>query len=140
MMSIEKVLFSFLVIISANLVLASPIDDSFNQFIEKFNITYKSSHERAHRRGIFEQNWFRAIEFNTKELGTAKYGVTKFSDLSAEEFKTTYLGGLLGFHEYDLPQMVAPNVALKDSVDWVAKGAVTAVKDQGIYFPTIRLC
>lgn len=74
-------------------------------------------------------------QLNREEKGTAKYGVTKFADLSPEEFEK-----LVGTR----PEMADENeinshritVDLDDeelpsTFDWRDKGAVTEVKDQG---------
>ena len=69
-------------------------------------------------------------------------GITKFSDLTPTEFKKMYLGRLPRRSESDLPMLNVedcpacdrfPEVenASSDEFDWVSKGAVTPVKDQG---------
>ena len=63
------------------------------------------------------------------------FGVTKFSDLTPEEFKTTYLGyrrlnETRNDDEAELHPVPAGYTAAA-SVDWRTKGAVTPVKDQG---------
>jgi len=69
----------------------------------------------------------------SKAVGGAEYGVTKFADLSVEEFKNTFLmrqpitGRLPGV------ETLRPTVSPQDvpsSFDWRPLGAVTPVKDQ----------
>ena len=66
------------------------------------------------------------------EQGTARYGVTKFSDLTEEEFKQ-YVGKRWqevknfnpGMMRADIPKGPVP-----ESFDWRDHGAVTPVKNQ----------
>ncbi|XP_015686035.1 cathepsin F-like, partial [Protobothrops mucrosquamatus] len=66
------------------------------------------------------------------DQGTAEYGVTKFSDLTEEEFHSTYLNPLLAKLP-GRPMKVAsiPNGSFPEEWDWRDHGAVTGVKNQG---------
>jgi len=61
-------------------------------------------------------------------------GINQFADLTSEEFAQTYARGMKPRALWgDLPKMPFPNTSgqiLADSVDWVAKGAVTSPKNQ----------
>eukprot|EP00462_Mataza_sp_D1_P013510 CAMPEP_0175175138 /NCGR_PEP_ID=MMETSP0087-20121206/33037_1 /TAXON_ID=136419 /ORGANISM="Unknown Unknown, Strain D1" /LENGTH=356 /DNA_ID=CAMNT_0016466717 /DNA_START=27 /DNA_END=1098 /DNA_ORIENTATION=- len=104
--------------------------DSMSQF-KDFMITYNKTydaHEYAYRAGVFANNLLIA-EKNNREDPTATFGVTKFMDLTTEEFKSRYL-------TYRPSNDTAPRVEpsprqLADKIDWNAKGALTAIKDQG---------
>lgn len=79
----------------------------------------------------FKENVDKVKQHNSK-LGrsyTLSY-TGPFADLSAEEFKASmnfgYKPGLRAASPW-----VAPNVSIADAVDWVAKGGVTPVKNQG---------
>jgi len=105
----------------------------FIDFIKKFGKSY--SHEDFRRRyEIFKDNLNRIDESNRKAKH-ATFGVTQFSDLSIEEFRSTILmknpiistpKRTVGVLETKLPQESLPT-----SLDWRSKGAVTPVKNQG---------
>jgi len=103
----------------------------FKSFMEKYNKNY-SPEEFARRFSIFQQNMLESERLNrdaqSKGLNT-KFGVTKFSDLTKEEFSSKYFG----YKEIstDATKQVVHSVApLPNALDWRTKGAVTAVKDQ----------
>merc|ERR550532_2294511 len=62
--------------------------------------------------------------------GEAVFGVTKFSDLTPEEFKATYLTYRPSNRTRNVKDPVIEGPVAND-IDWVSKGAVTPVKDQG---------
>ncbi|KAF8564531.1 hypothetical protein P879_11855 [Paragonimus westermani] len=67
-----------------------------------------------------------------QEEGTAKYGVTQFSDLTPKEFATKYLGSRISgkVHRVQLDDLKAAPA----SVDWRDKGAVGPVENQSVCF------
>jgi len=76
----------------------------------------------------FQSNLRRAEELNTK--GSATFGVTKFMDLSPEEFRAIYL---MNREEKKIAGTVEPKIdsdSLPSTFDWRTKSAVTAVKNQ----------
>lgn len=108
------------------------IASDFQAFQHKYGKTY-SSEEFVKRLGIFAENVAK-VEIQNKEhvaMGGEKvFGITKFMDLTSEEFASIYLtaksSNTPNSEKYDPPMKV-----LADKVDWVAKGATTKVKDQG---------
>ncbi|CAB3246365.1 unnamed protein product [Arctia plantaginis] len=107
----------------------------FSYFLNKYNPSYGTNPtEMAQRFVIFRENIKKIHEFNVQEKGTAKYGVTRFADLTYEEFRSRHLGlktSLKNENLIPIPKAVIPNVELPDSFDWRNSGAVTEVKDQG---------
>uniref|UniRef100_A0A3B4ESE4 Cathepsin F-like n=1 Tax=Pundamilia nyererei TaxID=303518 RepID=A0A3B4ESE4_9CICH len=83
---------------------------------------------------IFHENLKTAEKLQALDQGSAEYGVTKFSDLTEEEFRSTYLNPLLS--QWTLHQPMKPAAPAKgpspDSWDWRDHGAVSPVKNQGM--------
>jgi cathepsin F len=109
-----------------------PTQKDFEDFQQKYEKSYQDETEKARRFAIFQVNAVVAQALTASDKGTAKYGITKFADLSHAEFKQLYRGlkmpkGALAGQPIDVP---TPR-AVPASVDWRQKGAVTPVKNQG---------
>eukprot|EP01116_Phalansterium_solitarium_P012991 TRINITY_DN297_c0_g1_i1.p1 TRINITY_DN297_c0_g1~~TRINITY_DN297_c0_g1_i1.p1 ORF type:complete len:392 (+),score=106.30 TRINITY_DN297_c0_g1_i1:165-1178(+) len=110
---------------------------SFFQFIKKYNKSYAST-EFQSRFVNFKASLARIAAANAKsqEIGGATYGVTKFADLSVEEFKSTILmKNPITQDKMRLPgvETLKPRIKAVDApaaFDWRPLGAVTPVKDQ----------
>jgi C1A family cysteine protease len=94
----------------------------FNSFMRKYGKIY-GQEEFNNRYAIFKKNY--------DAIKEPWQGVTKFSDLTPEEFERLYLNP--NFKDAPKPDhFAAPvNVPNQDSIDWREKGVVTPVKDQG---------
>jgi len=99
----------------------------------KFKIAYGKKYstlENNERFKIFEDNMNYIALLNRIDK-TATYGVTKFADLTAEEFAQKHLGFIPASKE-GLPVFESDGVAAPDSYDWTTKkGYVSPVQDQG---------
>merc|ERR1719316_2608401 len=104
--------------------------------VEVLEKAYETAEEKATRYGIFKENRV-YIKMMNEDHEHTPFDVNQFADLTHEEFAEKYIGGgvkpelkkvwegvpYLGQHKYS-------GATLPDSVDWVSKGAVTAVKNQ----------
>ncbi|XP_063002300.1 cathepsin W-like [Elgaria multicarinata webbii] len=107
------------------------LSQMFQEFMIQFNKTYQSQEERHHRFSVFAQNLEMSRALQASELGTATYGVTKFSDLTEGEFAL-----MLGASPRSSPPprqkqgRIPRRGPRPHSCDWRKHGAITAVKNQ----------
>jgi len=108
----------------------------FGRFKVEFGKAYFDDKDEQYRKEIFAQN-LRKIQTHNDEASrgvhTYTMAMNEFGDLTAEEFKARYTGYKGPSRDYIRSQNVEDlsHVKLTDSVDWVAAGAVTDVKNQG---------
>uniref|UniRef100_A0A8C5PTT3 Cathepsin F n=1 Tax=Leptobrachium leishanense TaxID=445787 RepID=A0A8C5PTT3_9ANUR len=105
----------------------------FKDFMTTYDRKYKDDAEFTTRFQIFSKNLKKAQEIQEMDQGTAEYGITKFSDLTEEEFRTFYLNPLLS-SQPPRPMKAAaiPTDPPAAQFDWRDHGAVTEVKNQGM--------
>uniref|UniRef100_A0A8C7FL73 Cathepsin F n=1 Tax=Oncorhynchus kisutch TaxID=8019 RepID=A0A8C7FL73_ONCKI len=103
----------------------------FKEFMVRYNRTYSNTERRLR---IFHENLKTAEKLQSLDLGTAEYGVTKFSDLTEEEFRTLYLNPLLSQQKFQRSMKPAAMThgPAPPSWDWREHGAVSPVKNQGM--------
>ncbi|KAF8029603.1 hypothetical protein BT93_E2124 [Corymbia citriodora subsp. variegata] len=113
----------------------SNIAEQHEQWMAQYGRTYKHPEEKEKRRAIFKKNLLFIEEFNASGNRTFKLGVNQFSDLTDDEFvrrPTGYLASkqLKSPRNASLSQRY-PTGDVPESIDWVEKGAVNPIKDQG---------
>jgi len=100
--------------------------------MKKYDKTY-TLEEQIWRYHTFKASLDR-IELLNKNSTSAKFGITKFADLTREEFKQKYLmkNKISTPRKVDPSQLLTPkvNIELPTTFDWRDKGAVTPVKDK----------
>lgn len=109
----------------------------FIKFQTKFARDYGTEREKTMRYKVFQSNIETIEQLNRHELGTAKYGLTEFADMTAAEFKR-YTGLLNAHHNPRLqanhlgnPMAEIPDIEVPQSFDWRDKNVISPVKNQG---------
>jgi len=114
-------------------VLASAVAsrDQFRDFVSKYGKKYEDRNEFENRFKIFEEN-LKTIQQQNRLSTSAKYGITKFADLSKDEFSSKYLGykPSTTHQKKEIKVKINDNLKLPSSFDWRDKGAVTPVYNQ----------
>jgi cathepsin L len=117
------------------LVLATALTEteyrtSFEEFKVTFGKVYLESEEN-HRYNVFKQNLDFVNSWDAEAKGFT-VGINKYADLTSEEFVSIYNGMKIN-KEYVLVDEPAPvkSGVTGDIVNWVNKGAVTGIKNQG---------
>lgn len=126
--------FLFLIILaltSCESDLDSKIFKDFQKFITKYKKKYNSVNEFFARYIVFKNNMINSL---TSEELSYKTGITKFSDLTEQEFKKYYLNlnyDAMAVANFD-PFPVKISNEAPSSLDWRDSNLVTDVKDQGM--------
>eukprot|EP01114_Cavostelium_apophysatum_P018231 TRINITY_DN55_c0_g1_i3.p1 TRINITY_DN55_c0_g1~~TRINITY_DN55_c0_g1_i3.p1 ORF type:complete len:664 (+),score=187.19 TRINITY_DN55_c0_g1_i3:40-1992(+) len=123
---------------------ADPLRSAFEDFQRTHNKVYKTAAEKESRFNIFKQSLERAAKLQEANKGTATFGVTKFSDLTPEEFRSAYLmnpnkvANLTAERKRSAPQeefVNSRNVKgcspSTTTFNWLSCGVVTGVRNQG---------
>jgi len=108
--------------------------EAFKDFEKRFKRNYTAA-ERAEKFEKFTATYMYIARENAKGTNSYELGVNDFSDMTPDEFAAKHMGFStpakpwgslkhLGTHEYNGEELAT-------SVDWVTKGAVTPVKNQG---------
>ncbi len=104
-------------------------EGEFQDFVRRHGRRYASKEEYEFRFGIFQENLAIAEQKNADTSSSATYGVTSLSDFTDYEYKQ-----LLGFKS-DMVARKPPHTddltGVPSSINWVDKGAVTPIKNQG---------
>jgi C1A family cysteine protease len=103
----------------------------WQKFKQDYNKDYSGNGEDEQAKfEVFKANVDIIEEHNAKKL-SYWLGVNEFADLTWEEFSSSHLGYKSGSAVSGLTKVPFPNITdVADSIDWVAKGAVTPVKNQ----------
>jgi len=95
----------------------------------QFNKVYTTAAEESARFENFKLSLDRINARNSRRSSSAIFGLTKFSDLSAEEFTSTYLG-YSRKDRVEVPTGELPKVEVPQTFDWRTLNKVTPVKNQ----------
>nr|AAZ23596.1 cysteine protease [Leishmania aethiopica] len=114
----------------------TPAAALFEEFKRTYRRAYGTVAEEQQRLANFERNLELMREHQARNPH-ARFGITKFFDLSEAEFAARYLNGAAYFaaakqHAGQHYRKARADLsAVPDAVDWREKGAVTPVKNQG---------
>jgi len=112
-------------------------EEKFADFMTRYNKFYETPKERAHRFEVFTRNLAIAAELDARS-DESDFGITKFMDLSPEEFRANYLLHDGASTDIEAPSPVYDPSPLNDSYpstyNWNTKGALTPVYNQGQCF------
>jgi len=119
-----------LVLLGIIAVINATTMDQFVAFQHRYNKFYETKEEFDMRYSIFVNNLAIAQKYNS--TGSARFGVTKFMDMTPTEFKNTVLmRNPLKNIPGPVAKEIVPNIAAPASFDWRNQGAVTPVYNQG---------
>jgi C1A family cysteine protease len=134
--SAKSLLASFGTLVVASSPVSPDCEQAFKDFMLKYDKQY-SSHEEEQKRLVIFASKYEFIKTHNALNSTYTLGVNVLADQASEEVRSTRLGfslpatgklrdrfPFLGTDRYS-------GATLPEAVDWVEKGAVTAVKNQG---------
>jgi KDEL-tailed cysteine endopeptidase len=122
---------------AANLQSREFYEKAFFEHMNKHGLTFKDGAEFTKRLSIFADNHDLITLHNADNKATYKMGLNRFSHLTFDEFidavriggtRTPNLRRNRSSNVHSAPKDVT---TLASDIDWVAKGAVTGVKNQG---------
>ena len=119
--------------------LSSELDEQqiykkYEKFIKKYNKTYSSIEEYINRYLIFRKNYLNLISNKKNTPKTWERGITKFSDLTKQEFRKQYLNlnpiiyDSLKEIDYEIPNK--KNDEVPDEFNWLNEIPFDYVKNQ----------
>merc|ERR1719272_506864 len=108
----------------------TPVYDSWVHWKQANGKAYGTNSEEEYRLHVYAKNFAEVMRLSNTQ-SSATFELNKFSDLPSEEFASIYTGLIQksGLRQNKTVRLDESN--LKTEVNWVTKGAVAAVKDQG---------
>jgi C1A family cysteine protease len=115
---------------------ASYVENNAGLLWEAFKAEHGKSYsaaEEPRRMAIFKANMMKAAAMEAGSKSGARFGVNRFTDMAAEEFKVYHSLNVPNVERNETPEFSESELLLskKKSKDWRQGGAVTQVKNQG---------
>jgi cathepsin F len=101
----------------------------FTAWKAQYNKQYSTTEEEASRFENFQLSIDRVQARNAKS-GSATFGLTKYADMTPEEFKSTLLGYIRPSERSDVGVLTPQDIDVPQTLDWRTKNMVTPVKNQ----------
>jgi len=113
------------------LTLVFAFDDStlFTAWKAQYNKQYSTAEEESLRFETFKLSIDRVLARNTKSE-SATFGLTKYADMTPEEFKSTLLGYVRPAERSDVGVLPTTDIDVPQTLDWRNQNMVTPVKNQ----------
>merc|ERR1711990_308327 len=106
----------------------NPVEEAWTQWKQTQGKSYGNNSEEQYRFNVFADNYNKVNAYNAAG-NTATLTLNKFADLSQAEFKKIYTGYKAPATQNPVAKFATDN--LQSEINWVTKGAVGAVKNQG---------
>jgi C1A family cysteine protease len=103
----------------------------WKEFKKTYNKEYENKADELYRFGLFVKNMEISKKLNETPGNKAQYGMTQFSDLSTEEFRSTYLTYKSSNRTRDVTPSMGAGATPPCSINWTQKGATTPIYNQG---------
>jgi C1A family cysteine protease len=118
-------------LILLGLALVFAFDDStlFTAWKAQYNKQYSTAEEESLRFENFKLSIDRVQSRNAKS-GSTTFGLTKFADMTPEEFKSTLLGYIRPAEKSDVGVLTPQDIDVPQTLDWRNQNMVTPVKNQ----------
>ena len=121
---------------TTNTLTSASVERRFAEFTATFGRNYSSAATRLERLGIFEANLAKIAQLNSRDPNAVYSHLTQWADLREDEFATMHGLEATATQEgqcqwLETGPSLTPTVVPPESLDWVARGATTPVKDQG---------
>ncbi|XP_055828476.1 senescence-specific cysteine protease SAG39-like [Solanum dulcamara] len=108
------------------------IVEKHERWMAKHGRVYKDDIEKAERLKTFKQNLEYIESVNKAGTRTYKLGINEFADMTNEEFQATHNGYRMSSHQnLSATSFRYKDVAVPDKMNWIEKGVVTGIKQQG---------
>lgn len=104
-------------------------ESDFIQWLNSQNKLY-TPEDYQYRLTVFDANLDRIQQLNENSAGGATFGLTKYADLTPEEFASFYLGYIPSTADHPEELLELTSEAVPDTYNWIPLNKVTPVKNQ----------